>query len=45
MKEAIENMTGLKVVEVNITVNSVVFIEEKKTEEAPKPVEPTNRVK
>ncbi len=45
VKEAIENMTGLKVVEVNITVNSVVFIEEKKTEEAPKPVEPTNRVK
>jgi uncharacterized alkaline shock family protein YloU len=45
VKNAIENMTGLNVVEVNISVNSVVFAEEKKVEEAPKPVEQTNRVK
>ena len=41
VKDAIETMTGLKVVEVNISVNSVVFAEE----EAPKPAEPANRVK
>ena len=34
VKNAIETMTGLKVVEVNISVTSVVFIEEKKAEEA-----------
>ena len=45
VKDAIETMTGLKVVEVNISVNSVVFAEEKKIEEAPKPAEPANRVK
>ena len=45
VKNAIENMTGLNVVEVNISVNSVVFAEEKKVEEAPKPVEQPNRVK
>lgn len=45
VKNAIETMTGLKVVEVNIAVNSVVFAEEKKVEEKPAaPVEP-NRVK
>jgi len=45
VKNAIETMTGLKVVEVNISVNSVVFVEEKKVEEPPKPVEQPNRVK
>ena len=45
VKNAIENMTGLNVVEVNISVNTVVFAEEKKVEEAPKPVEQPNRVK
>lgn len=45
VKNAIENMTGLNVVEVNISVNSVVFAEEKKVEDAPKPVEQPNRVK
>lgn len=40
VKEAIENMTGLHVVEVNISVNAVVF-EEKKPEPEPEP----NRVK
>ena len=45
VKNAIETMTGLKVVEVNISVNSVVFAEEKKAEEpVAKPAEP-NRVK
>ena len=45
VKNAIETMTGLKVVEVNISVTSVVFIEEKKADEPPKPVEQPNRVK
>ncbi|MDO4852479.1 MAG: Asp23/Gls24 family envelope stress response protein [Clostridia bacterium] len=45
VKNAIETMTGLKVVEVNISVNSVVFVEEKKVEEPPKSVEQPNRVK
>ena len=45
VKNAIETMTGLHVVEVNIAVNSVVFAEEKKVEEPPKPVEQPNRVK
>lgn len=47
VKKAIETMTGLNVVEVNISVNSVVFAEEKKAEEPqpPKPVEQPNRVK
>ncbi len=46
VKNAIETMTGLKVVEVNIAVNSVVFAEEKKVEEpVEKPVEQPNRVK
>lgn len=45
VKNAIETMTGLHVVEVNIAVNSVVFAEEKKVEEQPKPVEQPNRVK
>ena len=45
VKNAIETMTGLKVVEVNISVTSVVFVEEKKVEEPPKPVEQPNRVK
>lgn len=45
VKNAIENMTGLNVVEVNISVNSVVFAEEKKVEDVPKPVEQPNRVK
>jgi len=42
IKSAIETMTGLKVVEVNITVQSVVLEKEKK--EAPAPVE-AGRVK
>lgn len=45
VRNAIETMTGLKVVEVNISVTSVVFVEEKKVEEPPKPVEQPNRVK
>ena len=48
VKNAIETMTGLHVVEVNIAVNSVVFEQEKKAEEPPKqpkPVEQPNRVK
>lgn len=47
VKNAIETMTGLNVVEVNISVNSVVFAEPKKAEEQqPKqPVEQPNRVK
>lgn len=47
VKNAIETMTGLNVVEVNISVNSVVFAEPKKVEEQPpKPqAEQPNRVK
>jgi len=47
VKNAIETMTGLNVVEVNISVNSVVFAEPKKTEEqlAKVPTEQPNRVK
>ncbi|MCL2695045.1 MAG: Asp23/Gls24 family envelope stress response protein [Clostridiales bacterium] len=47
IKSAIETMTGLKVVEVNITVQSVVLEKEKKVvvEEKAPPVEPTGRVK
>ncbi len=47
VKNAIETMTGLNVVEVNISVNSVVFAEPKKTEEQPAkvPTEQPNRVK
>ena len=47
VKNAIETMTGLNVVEVNISVNSVVFAEPKKIEEQPQkaPVEQPNRVK
>lgn len=47
VKNAIETMTGLNVVEVNISVNSVVFAEPKKTEEQPPkaPTEQPNRVK
>ena len=47
VKNAIETMTGLNVVEVNISVNAVVFAEPKKAEEQqPKqPVEQPNRVK
>ncbi len=47
VKNAIETMTGLNVVEVNISVNSVIFAEPKKTEEQPPkaPAEQPNRVK
>ena len=47
IKTAIETMTGLKVVEVNIMVQSVVLEKEKKVIEEPKPapVESTSRVK
>ena len=41
VKNAIETMTGLKVVQVNITVNSIVFAKEVPAE----PPKPENRVK
>ena len=41
VKNAIETMTGLKVVQVNITVNSIVFAKETPAE----PPKPENRVK
>ena len=43
VKSAIETMTGLKVIEVNITIQSVVLEKEKKDDKPP--VEPQGRVK
>lgn len=45
VKNAIETMTGLNVVEVNVAVNSIYFEPEKKAPVAPAPEPPAPRVK